>query len=107
MKAVINGKETELKFDFGTVRLFNKESGKKFLSLKEKEYGDEDVIAYLLLAVAKRGNPEITIDDIDSLMFAEINELSQKMRVLIKEFFPVLEAKGKGPLAQKKAKPQS
>ncbi len=79
MKAVINGKETELKFNFGTVRIFNRESGRDFMRLSEDEYRDTDVMGYLLLAAAQRGNKEITMDDIDELTFTEITELSIKL----------------------------
>ena len=106
-KAVINGKETELKFDFGAVRLFNRLSGKDFMKLKEKDFAETDNIAYLLLTVAQRGNQEITMDDIDALSFAEVTELSQKLTKLVQEYFPApQEGQGKsdGPLKEKRQK---
>jgi len=110
MKAVINGKETELTFDFGTVRLFNRSSGLEFMRLREKDFAEAETIAHLLYAVAARKNKEITIDDIDELTFPEITDLSDKMRQLMDEYFPKPgEVEKAGPLdhQKKKSKPQS
>ena len=73
---IINGKETELRFDVGAMKLFKKLTGKDFLQLKMEEM-DTDDIASMVYAFAVRGNPEITMDDIDSMGIGELVSMSQ------------------------------
>ena len=84
----VNGKETTLKMDFGAIRIFNRESGTNFMELGEIDFQDADNLAYIFYATAKRGNPEITLDDIDSLSFDEIQKFSEAIGELMEEFSP-------------------
>jgi hypothetical protein len=76
---LINGKEVELKFDFGMARLFKAETGKDMLALKGDGFADTDVMAGFIYAAAKRGNPKITMDDIDSIPFSELQSIVSEM----------------------------
>lgn len=76
---LINGKEVELRFDFGMARLFKAQTGKDMLSLKGDGFADTDVMAGFIFAAAKRGNPDITIEDIDAIPFSELQSIVGEM----------------------------
>ena len=76
---LINGKETELRFDFGMARLFKAQTGKDILTLGSDGFADTDVMAGFILAAAKRGNPKITMDDIDTIPFNELQSIVGEM----------------------------
>lgn len=82
---VINGKEVDLRLDFGAVRLFNKETGKNMLALGGSEWQDPDIIAMLLMTCAKRGKSELSEEDIDNTTLPELFEIVQG---LTKNFAP-------------------
>ena len=84
----VNGKETTLRMDFGAIRIFNRESGTNFMELANVDFQDADNLAYIFYATAKRGNPEITMDDIDSLSIDEIQSFSEAIGELLQEFSP-------------------
>jgi len=94
----INGKETEMRFDMGMARLFKKHVKKDLFSMAENDYKDTEVITGMLYAAAKRGNPEITVEDIDCLSFKEMADLTKEVTAGLSDFMP--EADGEAsPLA--------
>ena len=85
---VINGKEVEMKFDMGMARLFKRHTKKDLMNMTGDEYKDIEVITGMLYAAAKRGNPDITVDDIDCLTFQEMSTLTQAVTAGMTEFMP-------------------
>ena len=86
MEVNVNGKPTTLKMDFGAIRIFNKETDSNFMALAQIDLKDDDTLAYLFLAMAKRGNPKITMEDIDCLSVGQIAQFADAVQGLLKEF---------------------
>ncbi len=76
----INGKTAELQFDFGMARQFKERSGKDLLSMKESEYQDIDVMHSLVYSAAVRGNPDITLEDVDCIKFSEMESVVNEIK---------------------------
>ena len=94
----INGKETELRFDMGMAKLFKKHVKKDLFNMVEDDYKDTEVIVGMIYAAAKRGNPEITVEDVDCLTFKEMTDMTKAVMGGLSDFMP--EADGEaGPLA--------
>jgi hypothetical protein len=96
----INGKEVEMKFDMGMARLFKKHTKKDLMNMGSEEYKDTEVIVGMLYAAAKRGNPDITADDIDSLTFNEMSLLSEVVTEGMTVFMPEPEEPSEDPLTE-------
>jgi hypothetical protein len=86
--AIINGKETEMKFDMGMARIFKKHTKKDLFNMGKDDYKDTEIILGMLYAAAKRGNPDITVEDIDCLSFGEMAELIKTVNWGLSEFMP-------------------
>lgn len=98
---IINGKEANLKLDFGAIRMINKQIGKNLLKLKGEDFADPEVLAAMIHACAVRGKSEINMEDIDSMSMDELVGAKDDLEQLIKGFAP--EAEG-DPLAKKRRK---
>jgi len=95
----INGKETEMRFDMGMARLFKKQTKKDLFSMSGDEYKDTEVIMGMLFAAANRGNPKISMDDIDSLSFKQMAELTNAVTEGLSDFMPESDGE-ESPLAE-------
>ena len=65
---IINGKETTPQFDLGAFRIVKRMTGIVITQgMQEDDMADVDFLHALLYAIAHRGNPDITEDDVDCI----------------------------------------
>ena len=88
MEVEINGKKTTMRLDLGAVRIMNKEGKKNFLTLKDEDFADPEVMAALIYACAVRGNKKIVMDDVNNLTIAELMSIMRDMKNLVGDFLP-------------------
>ena len=105
---LINGKETELVMDFGAAKIVKAKTGKSFFALKADDFENDEVMGAVLYAMAKRGNPDITEEDIEYLNLVEMGKALQLVTAGIKEFnpepLPNVETTAAGPAEESESK---
>jgi len=109
----VNGKKLNLKLDFGAVKTLKKEYGIDVFKMNDEDMYDIDVFTNFLYVTAKRGGSDITMEDIDSIDFKDIDDVMEALESAMEEFAPEQEkqtgkkgngANGKPPLARKRQK---
>jgi hypothetical protein len=98
----INGKEVKLKLDLGGVKMLKKEYGVDVFKLKNSDMQDAEVFSAMVYVLAKRGGSDITMDDVDSIDFKDLEGIESAIDSAMEEFAP--EADGKAPLAKNRRK---
>ena len=86
MELNINGKKTTPRLDFGALKIYNKITDTNFAKMKDIDLNDDETVSNLFLAMAKRGNPKITAEDLDCMSPAQLPLFSQELESQLNEF---------------------
>jgi len=98
-KTIVLDKERTLKFNFKTIMLFEKETGKNFFKMNGEFSGTDTLV--LLWACLKSSGEEITLDQTaDIIDLSNISTIGAAITDLIKEAMPNNKKEGtSSPLA--------
>jgi len=97
-KTIVLDKERTLKFNFKTIMLFEKETGKNFFKMNGEFSGTDTLV--LLWACLKSAGEDITLDQTaDIIDLSNISSIGTAITGLIKDAMPGDKKEGASPLA--------